>query len=768
MRTNRPAALLAALLALGACRDLPTASAPLQDTPAPATQDRVPLRCSVAVATRVVSCAAPLAPRGIRSNIILGGQGLNVRLVSSNVSYDGGDRVFSFDVTVQNLLDQPMGTDGTTATGVRVFFNSGPTATDGTGQVTVLTDSVGTFLAANQRYYKYDGAIQPRGVSQPQRWEFSLDAGVLAFEFLVYVDAQLPGETGILHWRPEQGTQVYANSLRAVWAGSAHDVFAVGQGAVLHFDGNYWRAMDAGCGCENALYGVWGSSGTNVYAAGLAGTVLHWTGGEWTPESDPDIGSDNLYAMWGSSASDVWAVGDFGRIVHFDGGDWTTVAADPVTTEPLFSVWGNAANSAWAVGAAGTILHWDGASWTPQTLPDPVLLNAVWGTSATDVWAAGRENGCGCGGGDGVLYHYDGTEWTAVEGAPDLVGLELYAGWSNGPGDVWIVGSGVVLHYDGSNWTQEVVASGAPLYGIAGTSATNVFAVGYVGIIVRNRGSGWEAMAFPEADVYGLWGSSPTDVWAAAGPVIRHRTGGAWAWDVAPDGLWLNAVWGSGASDVWAVGDLGGVAHYDGASWSSVVVDGVDAALHAVWGSSASDAWAAGDDGTVLHWNGGAWSAATVGTGGWYGLWGSSPSDVFVVGDLGAIQRWNGTSWAPMNSGTSEYLIGVWGSGPGDVYAVGENGTVLHYDGNVDGDWTAVATPADPGAPVNGVWGSGANDVYLLANAGLDLVHWDGTSWRTVSSFSRNGDIQMYAIWGSGNRNVYTGGDLGTILHGQR
>jgi len=138
------------------------------------------------------------------------------------------------------------------------------------------------------------------------------------------------------------------------------------------------------------------------------------------------------------------------------------------------------------------------------------------------------------------------------------------------------------------------------------------------------------------------------------------------------------------------------------------------------------------------------------------------------VGSGGEIHRWNGSAWQTMNSGTIEDLNGVWGSGPSDVYAVGDNGTVLHYDGNVDGDWTAVTTPADASAPVNGVWGSGPGDVYLLAASGLDLVHWDGTSWRTVSSFSRHGDIWMYAIWGTGSYNIYTGGDLGTILHGLR
>ena len=765
MRISRPAAL-AALLALGACRDLPTTpAAPLPVGPAPAAEDqRAPVRCAVAVATRAVSCITPPGPRGMRSNVILGGQGLNVRLVSSNVSFDGGDHVFSFDVTVQNLLDQPIGTDGTTPSGVRVFFNSGPTATDGTGMVTVLTDSVGTFLAANQPYYKYDGAIEPRGVSQPVHWEFSVDAGVNAFEFLVYVDAQLPGESSVLHWRPERGTQVYLSDIRSLWAGSPHDVFAVSDGAVLHFDGNYWRAMDAGgCGCEASLYGVWGSSGNDVYAVGGAGAVLHWTGGAWDPVSDPDIGTDDLFAVWGSSASDIWAVGDFGRIVHYDGADWTTVAADPVTTMPLYSVWGSGANDAWAVGDSGTVLRWDGATWAQQSFPDSATLTAVWGTSSSDVWVAGYSE-CFC---SGVLWHWDGADWTALEGGPDLDGMPLFAGWSSGS-QVWVASLGVVFHYDGSDWTADAVGYGAPLYGITGTSPSNVFTVGSLGTIARNTGSGWQPMSLPDDDVYSLWGPDASSVWAVGGSLIRHRSGGAWSWEPAPDGLLLNAVWGSGASDVWAVGDAGGVAHYDGGAWSTVPVAGVTSTLHAVWGTSSSDAWAAGDDGTVLYWNGGSWSASTEGTGRWLGLWGSSSSDVFLVGEGGAILRWSGASWAPMNSGTLEDLKGVWGSGPGDVYAVGEHGTVLHYDGNPTGDWTAVSTPADPGAPVNAVWGSGANDVYVLAASGLDLVHWDGSSWRTIASYSRHGDIWMYAIWGAGPLDIYTGGDLGTILHGLR
>ena len=102
------------------------------------------------------------------------------------------------------------------------------------------------------------------------------------------------------------------------------------------------------------------------------------------------------------------------------------------------------------------------------------------------------------------------------------------------------------------------------------------------------------------------------------------------------------------------------------------------------------------------------------------------------------------------------------------MYAVGDDGTILHYDGNAGQNWTAVATPAAPDWPVNAIWGSGADDVYVLANGGADLLHWNGSTWKTMSQFSVNAGVFMYALWGTGPNNLYAGGDAGTILHGLR
>jgi hypothetical protein len=765
MGSNRliPAAL-ALVLGAGACRDLPTdAAAPAGPAPTP---QRKEVHCSVAVKARTFVCD-PAGPRGIRSNIILGGQGLNVRLTSTNVQFLAGDNVLSADVRVQNLLDQPLGTDGSDFYGVRVFYAVPPTVTLGSGDVSALTDSVGTFTESGQKYYVYPEIIQPRGISQPQTWEFHVDPTVERFDFLLYVETQTPAEQSVLHWRPEAGTQVYLSDLYAVWANSAHDVFAVTDGAVVHFDGNYWRAMDAGgCGCSGTLYAIWGSSGDNVYAVGSGGTIRHWTGGDWVSEGSSDVTTADLYGVWGSSASDVWAVAGDGSVLHGNGSAWSVFPTELGLDVPLVAIWGSGPDDVYAVGAGGVIVHFDGSSWSYQMSDNPdILFIAVWGTGPNDVWAAG-----GTSESTGVLYHNDGTGWTEVTD-PEIAAQPLAAGWSSGTGDIWISAGDHLLHGDGANWTPVTVDSEESIYGLTGTGPGNVFAVGTFGFTARYGGTDWTRTAFAGPDVYGLWGSSASDVWAVGADEIRHRDGsGTWTSTFTPGSESLNGVWGTGPSDVYAVGAQGAILHYGGTDWTSVFSDPAYD-LYAAWGSSATDVWAVGGisgTGEVVHWDGAAWTAQALGTSTFHSIWGSSATNVIVVGTGGEIERWDGAGWTPMNSGTTENLNGVWGSGPDDVYAIGDGGVVLHYDGNATDDWTTLSTPANPAAFNTGVWGTGPDDVYVLANFGLDVLHWDGASWQTMSSFSQNGDVEMYAIWGTTNRNIYMAGDLGTILHGGR
>jgi hypothetical protein len=82
------------------------------------------------------------------------------------------------------------------------------------------------------------------------------------------------------------------------------------------------------------------------------GTVLHYDGGSWSAMSS--VTHNELWGVWGSSGSDVFAVGNLGTILHYDGGSWSPMSSS--TTNPLDSVWGSGGSDVFVAGA-GAILH---------------------------------------------------------------------------------------------------------------------------------------------------------------------------------------------------------------------------------------------------------------------------------------------------------------------------------------------------------------------------------------------------------------------------
>jgi len=167
------------------------------DTPAPLAQV---FACRADVVAGTLACQRPQEDPtpGLWQSVIVGGQGVYVQLTSDNVSYDGSD-VFQADVTVENLIAQPLGTpDGTTVTGIKVFFHTGPVATDGTGTVTVANaDGTGVFTQSSpQPYFAYDEILQTNEVSAAKTWEWSVPSSVTTFEFSVYVSTDIPVKPG--------------------------------------------------------------------------------------------------------------------------------------------------------------------------------------------------------------------------------------------------------------------------------------------------------------------------------------------------------------------------------------------------------------------------------------------------------------------------------------------------------------------------------------------------------------------------------------------
>jgi hypothetical protein len=81
---------------------------------------------------------------------------------------------------------------------------------------------------------------------------------------------------------------------------------------ILHYDGASWTTMDNGA--WPALYGLWGTSGSDVFAAG-GSVVLHYDGAAWSPSLTSP--SSRLFSIWGDSDSDIFAVGSGGEVQRY-------------------------------------------------------------------------------------------------------------------------------------------------------------------------------------------------------------------------------------------------------------------------------------------------------------------------------------------------------------------------------------------------------------------------------------------------------------------
>lgn len=170
--------------------------------------------CTATLSTHSVTCsqlADPLKPHysisvgqssaDKRDEILIGGQHVNVDIISSNITNDAIQNRFAFDVKVKNLRPQPIGTtNGTESDGsLAVFFYSGPTTTLGSGAIQVINPSgVGTFTAGGQPYFSYPEMLPQNSTSANKNWVLGYDEGVQEFAFSLLVSANVPHPHGYI------------------------------------------------------------------------------------------------------------------------------------------------------------------------------------------------------------------------------------------------------------------------------------------------------------------------------------------------------------------------------------------------------------------------------------------------------------------------------------------------------------------------------------------------------------------------------------------
>jgi hypothetical protein len=220
---------------------------------------------------------------------------------------------------------------------------------------------------------------------------------------------------------------------------------------------------------QGELLCIWGSSSSDVFADGLAGTMLHYDGHSWAKMNSGT--TDVLRGIWGSSNSDVFVAG-YQSIHHYDGHSWAKMSSG--TPYIITSVWGSSSSDVFAGDEKGTILHYDGHSWTKMNSGTGEFISSIWGSSSSDVFAVCNQ---------GIILHYDGHSWAKMNSStPDLINSV----WGSSSSDVFAVGfAGTILHYDGRSWTQMNIGTTSTLHSIWGSSSKDVFAVGEQGTILH-------------------------------------------------------------------------------------------------------------------------------------------------------------------------------------------------------------------------------------------------------------------------------------------
>ncbi len=303
--------------------------------------------------------------------------------------------------------------------------------------------------------------------------------------------------------------------------------WAVGNGAILHYEGGIWSEksslLEPPAPTSLNLSNVTMLSSTEAWAIGNSwdtGTqILKYNGKNWQaiPRSEYELRD---LAMLSSSSG--WIVGNnqdkttdqsSGVILRYDGTSWQIDSTNP-TTQPLAAIDMVSATNGWAVGggwswdatteSGSVILHYDGKNWQlDSTNPLTTQLNTIsMAPDGSEGWATGYDENFML----NMLHYSNGawqlvpnafvaTEFTYTVRAIDM--LSKSDGWAIGSGyDANYNSKNVLFHYNGTKWQEynptKFSLTDMGLNDITMVSANEGWVVGDQGLLLHFDGNEWQ------------------------------------------------------------------------------------------------------------------------------------------------------------------------------------------------------------------------------------------------------------------------------------
>jgi hypothetical protein len=238
---------------------------------------------------------------------------------------------------------------------------------------------------------------------------------------------------------------------------------------------------------------IWGPARNNIYIGGHNssgfGSMYRWDGQTWTnvkllvTEGGPLSRVGSFTGIFGFSAQDIYAVGSStvpqSFLIHFDGARWREVAVP--STMSLETVWGRTSDTAWIGGWGGFLSRYVNTQFIQDTLPytfdttgQHMVVRQIAGDSRTvylvlDVSPRAVY--------DPVYYLYElaGSRWEVR----DSNALRYPWIYITQGGTVYRNGYGEVQRRVGSGWVTSLSGLNSTRGGLAASSESNMFAVGW-------------------------------------------------------------------------------------------------------------------------------------------------------------------------------------------------------------------------------------------------------------------------------------------------
>lgn len=269
--------------------------------------------------------------------------------------------------------------------------------------------------------------------------------------------------------------------------------------------------------------------------------------------------------------------------------------------------------------------------------------------------------------------------------------------------------------------------------------------------------------------VFGLWGTAANDLTAVgADGQIVHWNGGTWTLQGSLGKATLTGVYGLG-QQMWAVGQQAVSGFFDGLQWQplpiftpaekpqfTAVFASSDAGKPAVWATSTGGLFRlteqAGKPGWIRH------NPAPYGN--YLAIHGADASHIWAVGMYGQAAFWNGVVWQSMATGSSIALRDVWMTKPDEAFAVGEAGLILRWTPTLG--WKSMLSPVSETLHnIGGAIVAGETILYATGGDGL-LLRYQAGKWTRIDAGLL--DKTLYAVWASSDGGVAAMGEQELVL----